>query len=87
MSLKFRKSAVEQNVSGNLRHIFFFRLTGHLHHWAPAEKGLGILVEEKSAMSGQDALTTQKAYHALGCIPSSVGTGRGRGFCPSAPLC
>ena len=24
---------------------------------------------------------------SLGCIPSSVGTGRGGGFCPSTPLC
>ena len=30
---------------------------------------------------------TQKASRALGCTPSRVGTGRGRGFCPSAPLC
>jgi len=32
-------------------------------------------------------LAAQQASRALGCIPSSVGTGRGRGFCPSALLC
>jgi len=30
---------------------------------------------------------TRKPEHPLGCIPSSVGSGRGRGLCPSAPLC
>ena len=33
------------------------------------------------------ALAAQQASCALGCIPSSVGTGWGRGSCPSAPLC
>jgi len=28
----------------------------------------------------------QKATHALGCVKGSVGTGRGVGFCPFAPL-
>jgi len=54
---------------------------------SPEEGGLVVLVDEKLNMTQQCALAAQKANCALGCIPSSVGTGQGRGFCPSALLC
>ena len=48
---------------------------------------MGLLGGEKLAMTQQCALAAQQASHALGYIPNNMGTGRGRGFCPSAPLC
>jgi len=54
---------------------------------SPGENDVGMLGAEKLSTTHQCVLAAPKANRALGCTPSSVGTGRGRGFCPSAPLC
>ena len=50
---------------------------------SPEEKDSGVLVDKKLSMTRRCTLAAQQANRALGCNPSSVGTGRGR---DSAPL-
>jgi len=85
--MKFNKAKCKVLHMGQNSFWYQHRLGDEGLESIPAEKDLRMLRHEKLGMTQQCVLAAQKASCILGCIPSSVGTGRWRGFCPSAPLC
>ena len=63
-----------------------YRLGDEGMEGSPAEKDLGLLVDEKLDMSQQCMFAAQAANCILGCIPSSVSSRWREGFYPSTLL-
>jgi len=60
-----------------------YRLGADLLESSSAERGLGVVVDDRLTMSQQCALAAKKGSGILGCIRRSVAAGRGRFSSPS----